>query len=316
MKIGILHQYSLLSSGSGVYAARLAEGLMANDHTVHLFCRNLPDTRPDFVEAVILHTTAGTTSLLQTSPLEGGPRGVASPLEGGLRGGACTIHLLQGTVRPVAYPRTEAPQSPLFVELSDAQIEAFVNWQAARVAAVVQDAGLEILHANHVVLMPAVAARVKEATGIPYVVTVHGSTIEYVVNRDSRYLAYAQEGLSQAERVIVLNRDVRDRTLALCPRARVVEVPVGVDTTIFCPTLTLQNGEYNDYANISFNSSDASAGRPVVVRPAAVAPFRRVLPDRRLRRQTIAREGRPLPAGGRTHHPDPRPAGPAADGGG
>jgi len=225
MKIGILHQYSLLSSGSGIYAARLAEGLVANGHTVHIFCRNLPDTRLDFVDVVILHTPART----ETSPLEGGLRGVESPTS------ACTVHLLQGPVRPVAYPRTETPQSPLFIELSDTQIEAFVNWQAAQVATVVRDMGLELLHANHVVLMPAVAARVKTVTGIPYVVTVHGSTIEYVVNRDPRYLPYAQEGLSQADRVIVLNRDVRKRTLAICPAARVVEVPVGVDTAIFSP---------------------------------------------------------------------------------
>ncbi len=227
MKIGILHQYSLLSSGSGVYVARLAEGLATNGHTVHVFCRNVPDTKLDFVEAVILHTQAGTTNLLQTSPTRGGLRGVAY-----------TVHLLHGPVRPVAYPRTEEPDSPLFIELSDAQIKTFIHWQAAQVTAVVRDVGLELLHANHVVLMPAVAARVQAATGIPYVVTVHGSTIEYVVNRDSRYQPYAENGLRHAHQVIVLNRDVRERTLAVCPAARVVEVPVGVDTAIFSPEAT------------------------------------------------------------------------------
>jgi len=221
MKIGILHQYSLLSSGSGVYVARLAEGLVANGHTVHVFCRNVPDTSLDFVEAVILHTPAGTTKQWAHSPMP-----------------AYTVHLLHGPVRPVAYPRTEEPDSPLFIELSDAQIKVFIHWQAAQVTAVVRDVGLELLHANHVVLMPAVAARVRAATGIPYVVTVHGSTIEYVVKRDSRYLSYAQEGLGQAHRVIVLNRDVRERTLVVCPAARVVEVPVGVDTVIFSPKAT------------------------------------------------------------------------------
>lgn len=224
MKVGILHQYSLLSSGSGIYAARLAEGLVADGHTVHVFCRDLLDTGLDFVKTVVRHT-ADETANLQTFSLKGG--GNPSP--------ACTVHLLQGAVRPNAYPCTDAPHSPLFTELSDDQIESFINWQAAQVTAVVQEAGLEILHANHTVLMPAVAARVRAATGIPYVMTVHGSTIEYVVNRDPRYLSYAQEGLSQAERVIVLNWDVRGRTLAICPPARVIEVSVGVDTDLFRP---------------------------------------------------------------------------------
>ena len=229
MKIGILHQYSLLSSGSGVYAARLAEGLVADGHTVHVFCRDLPDTGLDFVRTVVRHT-ADETANLQTFPLKRG--GNPSP--------ACTVHLLQGAVCPIAYPCTDAPHSPLFTELSDDQIESFINWQIAQVTAVVQEARLEILHANHVVLMPAVAARVRAATGIPYVMTVHGSTIEYVINRDPRYLSYAQEGLSQAERVIVLNRDVRERTLTICPSARVIEVSVGVDTDLFRPALDRQ----------------------------------------------------------------------------
>ncbi len=255
MKIGILHQYSLLSSGSGVYVAHLAEGLMNSGHTVHVFCRNIPNAGLDFVGAVVRHTPTGTTWLGQrpirteTFPLKGGLRGLkrpartkTSPLKRGLMRirrptPACTVHLLQGAVCPVAYPRTEAPQSPLFIGLSDAQIETCVNWQVAQVISVVQEAGLEVLHANHVILMPAVAARVKATTGIPYVVTVHGSAIEYVVNRDQRYLSYAQEGLSQADRVIVLNQDVRERTLAVCPDAHVVEVPVGVDTAIFTPAL-------------------------------------------------------------------------------
>lgn len=237
MKIGILHQYSLLSSGSGVYVAHLAEGLVNSGHTVHVFCRNIPNAGLDFVGAVVRHTPTGTTWLGQrpartkTSPLKRGLMRIRRPTP------ACTVHLLQGDVCPVAYPRTEAPQSPLFIGLSDAQIETCVNWQVAQVISVVQEAGLEVLHANHVILMPAVAARVKATTGIPYVVTVHGSAIEYVVNRDQRYLSYAQEGLSQADRVIVLNQDVRERTLAVCPDAHIVEVSVGVDTAIFTPAL-------------------------------------------------------------------------------
>jgi len=42
MNIGILHQYGLMSSGSGVYVARLAEELGRKKHTVHVFCLDVP----------------------------------------------------------------------------------------------------------------------------------------------------------------------------------------------------------------------------------------------------------------------------------
>jgi teichuronic acid biosynthesis glycosyltransferase TuaC len=106
------------------------------------------------------------------------------------------------------------------------QIVALVRWHR-----------LEMLHANHAILLPAIAARVRRRVGLPYVVTIHGSDIEFVINRDDRFRRYAYEGLAAADRVIVLNQDVWARTEALCPVARLTEIPVGVNTDLFQPNL-------------------------------------------------------------------------------
>ncbi len=217
MRIGILYQYSLLGSGSGIYVTRLAQGLCALGHNVGILCWEPEPERHSFVEAAYRGRGSRVQTLFQRRP---SPR--------------CWLHLLEGQA-PVAYPRAEAPERPLFTQLSDEEIEAYVADLADQVTDVVLRHRLEILHANHVILMPYVAWLVKEQTGIPYVVTVHGSTIEYVVVPDPRYRPYAERGLRKADRVIVLNEDVRERTLALCPQARIVEVPVGVDTRLFRP---------------------------------------------------------------------------------
>ncbi len=136
----------------------------------------------------------------------------------------CIAHTLVSDVVPLAYPRPERPEGKLFTALSDEEIEHHINYQARKVQEITRRHRLEVLHANHVLLMP-------------YVVTIHGSTIEYVLEKDERYRSYAVQGLGGAGKIIVLNRDVRERVLAICldAEARSVEVPVGVDTGLFRP---------------------------------------------------------------------------------
>ncbi|NQU16290.1 MAG: glycosyltransferase family 4 protein [Desulfobacteraceae bacterium] len=218
MNIGILYQYGLMSSGSGVYVARLAEELWRKKHTVHVFCLDVPESYLDRVGKIHRYTPKGATLLRRSD----GPA-------------RYSVHLLQGRLRPVAYHRSEVPGCSLLTRLDDVEIEEYINWQAEQIKGVAQAVGLEVLHANHAVLMPSVAARIKTQLGIRFVVTIHGSSIEYVVNNDPRYRAYAENALAQADRVIALNRDVEERTLAICPAARVDTVPVGVDVAMFHP---------------------------------------------------------------------------------
>ena len=220
MRIGILHQYGLFGSGSGVYVRNLAQRLAQRGHQVCLIsCDSHPD-RYDFIEEAYFHRGEDVRLLFRRS---------ASP--------RCIAHTLVSDVVPLAYPRPERPEAKLFTALSDEEIERYVNYQAHQVQEIVLQHKLQVLHANHVLLMPYVARLVKARLGIPYVVTIHGSTIEYVLKRDERYRPYAVQGLGGADKIIVLNRDVRERVLAICPdaEARSVESPVGVDTELFRP---------------------------------------------------------------------------------
>ncbi|HIC92870.1 MAG TPA: glycosyltransferase [Anaerolineae bacterium] len=220
MRVGILHQYSLFGSGSGVYARNLAHRLARRGHRVCLISRDFHPDRYDFIEEAFFHRRDGVRFLFRRSP---SPR--------------CVSHTLLGDVVPLAYPRPERPNGKLFTELSDGEIRRYVDYQARKVQEIALRHRLEVLHANHALLMPYVARLVKAQLDLPYVVTVHGSTIEYVLKKDERYRPYAVRGLGEAERIIVLNRDVRERVLAFCPdaEARLVELPVGVDVGLFRP---------------------------------------------------------------------------------
>lgn len=220
MRIGILHQYGLFGSGSGIYTRNLIRRLAQRGHRVYLISRDFHPDRYDFIEEAYFHQGDEVKFLFRRSPL---PR--------------CIAHTLLSEVMPLAYPRPEQPGGKLCTELSDEEIERYVDYQVRTVREIVLWHRLELLHVNHVLLMPYVARLVGAQLGTPYVVTVHGSTIEYVLKKDGRYKPYAVQGLIGAEKIIVLNRDVRDRVLSFCPEVRIklVELPVGVDVELFRP---------------------------------------------------------------------------------
>ncbi len=215
MRLGIAHLYGLTGSGSAIYVSRLAETLAARGHhTVVLCYESHPENYP-FIDVATRGRGGDVVTLFQRRP---------DP--------ACWLHQLDG-LAPVAYPRVEAPDRPLFTQLTDDQIASYLDDLTEQIVELVRRHHLEMLHVNHAVPLPAVAARVRRRTGVPYVVTIHGSMIEFVVNRDARYLPHAYAGLAAANRVIVLNRDVWARAAALCPDARLIEIPVGVSTELF-----------------------------------------------------------------------------------
>ncbi|MFQ5854655.1 MAG: glycosyltransferase [Anaerolineae bacterium] len=218
MNIGILHQYSLLSSGSGMYTVQVTQRLLQRGHRVCVVCRDFRLDGYSFIDEAFIHQGRDTQRLFRRR---------LKP--------ACTAHALRGEVMAVAYPRSETPNGRLFTELKDDEIREYLDFHVDRVTAIARQHRLQVLHANHVVLMPYVARQVKRQLNLPYVVIVHGSTIEYVINQDQRYRQYALAGLRGADRVIALNPEVRDRVLSICPEIepRLINVPVGVDTGLF-----------------------------------------------------------------------------------
>lgn len=214
MKIGLLHQYRLASSGSGLYATKVVERLLARGHDLFVFSH---DERPGEISSSLAAAAAG---------------GGANPSPGRCR----TYSLREGRLA-VAYPRAEEPDAVTFAGLSDAELEDYVEHRVERIVAIAKDVGLDVLHANHEVPSAYIALRVFEQIGLPYVVVAHGSTIEYIHKREPRYRPLTEAGLSGAHAVVALNADVRDRLLDIAAdiEPAVVTVPVGVDLDLFHP---------------------------------------------------------------------------------
>jgi glycosyltransferase involved in cell wall biosynthesis len=199
MRVLIFHGYMLRGTGSNIYNANLARALARLGHEVHLLCQD----RETRIEGVEIH-----------NPDIGGllPVYVKDPYEG---------------FEVKAFP-----------ELSEAELDRYLEANVAAVAAVAERiGGVDAALANHLVMGPAILAR----AGIgPFAAKIHGSALEYTVKPHPRFLPFAEEGMNAAAGVLVGSRHTAESLWEALPdvpglREKTRLGPPGVDTEIFRP---------------------------------------------------------------------------------
>jgi len=226
--ICILHGYLLDGSGSNLWTRAVVESLCREGETVHLVCQEAHPANFPFVAEAHRHRLDGSVETLFE-------REVPYP-------GRCVLHKPEiGETLPVyVWDRYEEFSDVVpMVDLPDEAIEAYVERNAAAVAGVVERFGVTVMHANHVVLMPVVAERVRERTGVPFVVMPHGSAIEYAVKPDPRFHRLAASALEKCGAVVCV-RELRGRLLDTFPdlpglAEKIHELKLGVDVGLFEP---------------------------------------------------------------------------------
>ena len=222
MRILIFHGYLLGGTGSNVYNARLAAALVRAGHEVHLLCQDRDPFEQDWVGA------AGDwdSGALELRTRREAPRAtVYRPDLGGL----LPVYVAD---------RYDGIEAKPFRELSDAELDAYLERNVAAVREVAERVRPDVALANHLVMGPVVLARALE--GVPYAVKVHGSALEYTVKPSpERFLPYAREGLARASAVLVGSRHTAESLWAAMGdpdlEARTKLGPPGVDIAEFAP---------------------------------------------------------------------------------
>jgi glycosyltransferase involved in cell wall biosynthesis len=199
MRILVFHGYMLRGTGSNIYNVNLTRALAMLGHEVHLLCQD----REIKIEGVEIH-----------NPDIGGllPVYVKDPYEG---------------FEVKAFP-----------ELTEAELDRYIEANVAAVRAVAEQAGgIDLALANHLVMGPAILARAGVA---PFAAKIHGSALEYTVKPHPRFLPHAREGMEAAEGVLVGSRHTAESLWAALPeveglREKTRLGPPGVDTEAFRP---------------------------------------------------------------------------------
>jgi glycosyltransferase involved in cell wall biosynthesis len=223
VRILIFHGYLLGGTGSNVYNARLAAALVRAGHEVHLLCQDREPFEQEWVDAA--------------GDWDGGALSLATRSEPA----RATVYRPDlGGLLPVYVPdRYDGIEARPFPELSDAELDRYLERNVAAVREVAERARPDVALANHLVMGPVVMARGLAGLDVPYAVKVHGSALEYTVKPHPRFLPYAREGLAAARGVLVGSRHTAESLWAAMDdpelEARTRLGPPGVDIEQFGP---------------------------------------------------------------------------------
>ena len=223
MRTLIFHAYLLRGTGSNIYNASLAKALVKLGHEVHLLCQDTQAAELDFVDAV---------GRWRGSELE--VEVVSEPVR-------CTAYLpdIGGLLPVYVADEYEGFEARRFTELSDEELDRYLDANVAAVREVAERSGAEVALANHLVMGPAIVRRAIGGS-VPYAVKVHGSALEYTVRPEpERFLPFAREGLAEAGAVLVGSRHTAESLWEVVDDPELPERtrlgPPGVDTETFVP---------------------------------------------------------------------------------
>jgi len=231
VKVLIFHGYLLRGTGSNVYNASLAPALSRLGHDVELLCQDWEADELDWVHQFV--GKRGDLVKVNQPDLD-------------LKGrGKVTVHVPDiGEVLPVyVADHYEGFEAKPFAELSEAELEHYIDANVAAVRDVAEKAGVDAALANHLVMGPVILAR----AGLSYAAKIHGSALSYTVRPHPRFLPYAREGMDAASGVLVGSRHIAEslwETLDepdLPSRTRLG--PPGVDTELFAPLPQAQRAD-------------------------------------------------------------------------
>lgn len=223
MRVVLWHAWALEGSGANVFAAAVTEELRRAGHDVLLLSQDLHPDRFDFIDAWGLVDGDGVSRVQPTKNERASGR-------------AILLRPDIGSILPTFLGEPfEGFRAKRFVDLSDTELNEYLDRNARALRAAAAWHGCDVLLAAHAVPGAIVARRALRA-GV-YGVVIHGSDLEHAVRLQPRYRESAREGLEGARAVIGPSMDVLNRVGRLFPtveeRGRLVRP--GVDGRAFRP---------------------------------------------------------------------------------
>ena len=242
-RVTVVHGYFLHDSGSGTYVRELTRELVREGHDVTLVCQERRPEACDFIDSVYVLDAANAvaTPLGETQPPRyAGRCRLVRPNLGG--------RLLVYVEGPFAGFAPEGVKT--FQGAPTDWIEDYVAANLEALRTVFAAWPPDVVLANHAMMQAHVVkhalagtapAGVAPAGAVPYVVTVHGSELNFSVKQDPRLVPYTIDGLDDAA-AIATNSGTSAEDVVSWAGAHGLDiaektwvVPPGIDVETFAP---------------------------------------------------------------------------------
>ena len=232
MRIAVVHGYFLGDSGSGIYVRNVAQALVALGHEVTLVCQEREPQRYEFVDSVWAFDPSNTRLLPLARRTPAGP-------------GSCRLvrpdlgeRLLVYVDGPFAgFPREGVKA---FQDAPDDWVESYLAANIAALRATFVEWPPDLVLTHHAFAQPYVA---RQALGgsAPYVVTCHGSELNFTLKCDERLAPYALDALADAAAIVAVSATSAQDAIGwavahgLAVADKTSVIPPGIDTERFTP---------------------------------------------------------------------------------
>lgn len=235
MRVAVVHGYFLHDSGSGIYVRELTRALVRLGHDVTLVCQERQPERCDFIDSsYVLDGANESLELQRETPrrFSGSCRLVRPDLAGEL-----LVYVEEGRFPPFERAHVQAFQKAP-ADMRERYLER--NIHALRTT--FDRFEPELVLAQHAIMQPYVVGRAL-AGRVPYVVTEHGSALNFSVRANPDLVPYALEGLAGAARIATVSPGSRDDLIAwalehgLDIEDRTLVMPPGIDADLFSPAI-------------------------------------------------------------------------------
>jgi glycosyltransferase involved in cell wall biosynthesis len=232
MRVAIVHGYFLHDSGSGIYVHELARALVLLGHEVTLVCQDRQPELCDFVDsAYVLDADNESLTRVYEVPrgLPGSCRLVRPDTAGDL------LVYAEGDFPPFAPEHVHAYQ-----DVTREIRERYIDRNVTALRTVFAQWPPDLVLAQHVIMQPYIVAKALEGRA-PYVVTAHGSALNFSVRENEDLVPYAVEGLEGATRIAAVSEGACDdliawaseHSLSIAEKTRAI--PPGINSHLFKP---------------------------------------------------------------------------------
>ena len=226
MRILLWHGYLLSGSGSNLYTANLARVWRREGHEVLLVCQERAAAATGFVDVHGDFDTSNETFELVST-------GVPA-----VSGSCALVRPNIGETLPVyVYDEYEGFKVKRFVDLSEDELDLYTETNVRALISAISGFSPDAIVTGHEVMGPFIALQACDATSTTYLAKLHGSALEYAVKKQTRYWAYARDGLNGAKVVTGGSKYMIAEAASVVPgwRERAVVVNPGCDVDIFTP---------------------------------------------------------------------------------
>jgi glycosyltransferase involved in cell wall biosynthesis len=228
----VVHGYFLHDSGSGIYVRELTRALARLGHDVTLVCQDRQPERCDFIGASYT-LDPGNLSMTLASGCETGMAGTCRLVRPNLDGELLVY--VEGFFPPFAREHVRGFQN------APAEMrERYIARNVTALSTVFGEWPPDLVLSQHLIMQPYVVSEAL-AGRAPYVVTEHGSALNFSVRVNDDLVPYALEGLRGATRVATVSQGACDDLVAWAAEHgetiadKTVVMSPGIDSELFAP---------------------------------------------------------------------------------